>query len=62
MRKNAHRTRLIVVALFFVGILAVLIWRMLDLMVTDRQFLQGQGNARSLRVVDIPAFRGMIID
>ena len=62
MRKNAHRARLLVVAFFFVVILAVLIWRMLDLMVTDRQFLQGQGNARSLRVVDIPAFRGMIID
>ena len=62
MKKNAHRARLIVVALFFVGILSILIWRMLDLMVTDRKFLQGQGNARSLRVVDIPAFRGMIVD
>lgn len=62
MKKNAHRARLLVVAFFFVVILSILIWRMLDLMVTDRQFLQGQGNARSLRVVDIPAFRGMIID
>ena len=62
MNKNAHRARLCVVAFFFVVILGILIWRMLDLMVTDRQFLQGQGNARSLRVVDIPAFRGMIID
>ena len=24
--------------------------------------MQGQGNARSLRVVDIPAYRGMITD
>lgn len=35
---------------------------MLDLTVLHRQFLQGQGNARSLRVVDIPAYRGMITD
>lgn len=62
MKKTAHRARLLAVAFFFVLILGVLIWRMLDLMVVDRQFLQGQGNARSLRVVNIPAFRGMIID
>lgn len=31
-------------------------------MVFDRAFLQGQGNARSLRVVSIPAYRGMIVD
>lgn len=35
---------------------------MVDLTVLHRQFLQGQGNARSLRVVDIPAHRGMIMD
>ena len=62
MKKTAHRARLFAVAFFFVLILVVLICRMLDLMVVNRQFLQGQGNARSLRVVHIPAFRGMIID
>ncbi len=62
MKKAAHRARLLTIVFFFILILAVLIWRMLDLMVVNRQFLQGQGNARSLRVVDIPAFRGMIID
>ncbi len=62
MKTTAHRARLLAIAFFFVLILAALIWRMFDLMVLDRQFLQGQGNARSLRVVDIPAFRGMIID
>ena len=35
---------------------------MVDLTVLHRQFLQGQGNARSLRTVDIPAHRGMITD
>lgn len=62
MKKSFHKARLGVIACFFILVLAALIWRMLDLMVVNRQFLQGQGNARSLRVVDIPAFRGMIID
>lgn len=57
-----HRVRLWVVEFFFILILLALIWRMHDLTVNDRQFLQGQGDARSLRVVDIPAYRGMITD
>lgn len=39
-----------------------LVWRMVDLMVIDHTFLQDQGNARSIRIVDIPAYRGMITD
>ncbi len=62
MKKANHRSRLITVAVFFASLLVVLIWRMVDLTVLHRQFLQGQGNARSLRVVDIPAYRGMITD
>lgn len=57
-----HRARLLVVSSFFLLILVALIWRMYDLTVSDRQFLQGQGNARSLRIIDIPAYRGMITD
>ncbi|MCE3046123.1 MULTISPECIES: penicillin-binding protein 2 [Legionella] len=62
MKKNGHRLRLITVSGFFVLILGVLVWRMLDLTVLHRQFLKGQGDARSLRVQDIPAYRGMITD
>ena len=62
MKEKGHRIRLFVIGFFFIVILSILIWRMLDLMVLDRQFLRGQGNARSLRVVDIPAYRGMITD
>ncbi len=62
MKQTRHKARLLVVSFFFILILAALIWRMVDLTVLDRQFLQGQGNARSLRVVDTPAYRGMIID
>ena len=57
-----HKARLLVVSSFFLLILAALIWRMQDLTVRSRQFLQGQGNARSLRVIEIPANRGMITD
>jgi cell division protein FtsI (penicillin-binding protein 3) len=62
MKKNNHRSRFLVVCLFFFMIFAALLWRMIVLTILDRPFLQGQGNARSLRVVDIPAFRGMILD
>ena len=62
MKKSNHQARLITVATFFLILLAVLIWRMVDLTVLHRKFLQGQGNARSLRVVDIPSYRGMITD
>ncbi|PJD92599.1 MAG: cell division protein [Legionella sp.] len=61
-KKPNHYARLLTVAAFFSVILLILIWRMVDLTVLHRKFLQGQGNARSLRVVDIPAYRGMITD
>lgn len=62
MKRNRHQARLLIVSGFFLLILAILVWRMYDLTIMDRQFLQGQGNARSVRVIDIPAYRGMIID
>lgn len=43
-------------------IVAGLIVRMIDLSVVERLFLQKQGNARSLRVINESAFRGMITD
>lgn len=51
---------------FLLGVLllsaAMLMWRMVDLHVLRHDFLQGQGNARSLRTVSITAHRGMITD
>ncbi len=41
---------------------SALVWRAVDLQVLDRDFLQGQGDARHLRVVAMPAHRGMITD
>ncbi|MCL9685615.1 peptidoglycan D,D-transpeptidase FtsI family protein [Legionella maioricensis] len=62
MKQSRHFARLVTVAAFFSLLLLILIWRMVDLTVLHRKFLQGQGNARSLRVIDIPAYRGMITD
>jgi len=51
----------LLIGLIFVIVLG-LILRMLDLSVLKRHFLQSQGNARVLRTVMTPAFRGMITD
>lgn len=62
IKKSNHYARLMTISGFFSLLLVILIWRMVDLTVLHRQFLQGQGNARSLRTIDIPAYRGMITD
>ena len=41
---------------------AGLLWRLVDLNILDRSFLLRQSKARILRVVNIPAYRGMITD
>lgn len=46
----------------FGALTGVLLWRAVDLQVLDKQFLQNQGDARHLRVVEIPAHRGVITD
>ncbi|MGJ7475337.1 peptidoglycan D,D-transpeptidase FtsI family protein [Pseudomonas fulva] len=49
-----------------VSLLALMVgaicWRIIDLQVVDRDFLKGQGDARSLRHIPIPAHRGLITD
>jgi cell division protein FtsI (penicillin-binding protein 3) len=48
------------------GLLGVMVaaisWRIIDLQVVDRDFLKGQGDARSMRHIPIPAHRGLITD
>ncbi len=41
---------------------ALLLWRGLDLTLTHKDFLQNQGDARYLRVVAMPAHRGIVLD
>jgi cell division protein FtsI (penicillin-binding protein 3) len=50
-----------VLGLFALG-MVVLVARAVDLQVLKKDFLQGQGDARHLRVVSMPAHRGMITD
>jgi len=52
---------LFVIGLLLVG-MAGLVWRMVDLTIIDRAFLKHQGDARSVRSIEIPAYRGMITD
>ncbi|MDR9439369.1 MAG: penicillin-binding protein 2 [Halomonas sp.] len=51
----------VMITLVLVG-LALLTGRIVDLHVFDHPFLQGQGDARTLRTDTIPAHRGMITD
>ncbi len=46
------------ISLAFLGIA----WRLIDLTLFDHDFLQKQGDARSLRIIPLPAHRGMILD
>ena len=56
-----EKRRLLLLCLYLSGML-LLMWRALDLQVLNKDFLQEHGDARALRVVDIPAHRGMILD
>ncbi len=44
------------------GAAGLLTWRAADLTLTHKDFLQGQGDARYLRVLSTPVHRGMILD
>lgn len=58
--------RFLVMALGLLALAILLVWRTLNLQVLNddrgREFLQGQGNARTIRTEKIPAHRGMITD
>lgn len=45
-----------------VSAFVVIGWRVVDLQVFNHDFLNGQGNARTLRVERVNAYRGMILD
>lgn len=57
-----HRWRyfLVVFAMLVVGVF--LSYRALNIQVLENDFLQNEGDARHLRVVELPAHRGMILD
>lgn len=59
--KNSRWRHYFVIGLFFLCILG-LVWRLVFLTILDRDFLTSQGDARTIRLLRIPAYRGMITD
>jgi len=57
-----HLWRFIIILLLFIFFTALIISRLVQLHITETDFLRAQGNARTLRIVDIPSYRGMITD
>lgn len=51
----------VVIAVLALGFI-ILIWRLLDLGIFERNFLLKQSDERTVRVINIPAYRGMITD
>ena len=60
-RRGYPGRRILVLGLFALGI-GTLLWRVADLQLNRKEFLQGQGDARHLRVVAMPADRGQLLD
>jgi cell division protein FtsI (penicillin-binding protein 3) len=56
------RRRSVVVLIAFVLAAGALVARAVQLQVVDNQFLMNQAQARHVRVVEMPAHRGMIVD
>ena len=49
--------------LFFMSLCVLMIaWKVSNLHITDRDFLQGEGDARTIRTVPLVANRGLISD
>jgi len=59
---NPKPWRLIIVSFFFIVLMTLIIARLVQLHIMHTDFLQAQGNARTIRIVDIPSYRGMITD
>ncbi len=60
--KSVYPFRRKFILLSFAAFSALLVWRAVYLHVINKDFLQDHGDARSVRVVSIPAHRGMITD
>lgn len=61
-KKHTYTWRLYFVIALLVAAGLCIVWRLFDLNVLQRSFLLKQSNARSVRDIPIPAYRGMITD
>ena len=62
LKRQVSHWRLKVLASGLLALTAVLLLRAMDLQVLKQDFLQGQGDARQLRTIVEPAYRGLITD
>ena len=62
IRQAQHPVRLWIMLVFFFLIMCALIWRVVDLQLLNNDFLKTHGDARSVRVIEITAHRGVITD
>jgi len=62
LRPPSYRLRFYLIVILLIIAALGLVWRLVDLTLVKRAFLQGQGDARTLRTVAVPAYRGMILD
>ena len=62
VHKPASRYRISTIMLLIFAVPVGLAARAFDLHVSDKEFLQEQGDARSLRTIPVVAHRGMIVD
>jgi len=66
MKQQVHSPvsyfRLLVVVGVVVAVVAVMVWRAVDLHILNKDFLQSQGNARYMRTMPVAAHRGVITD
>lgn len=61
-QQSTYKKRYYIIIFILLVAMCGLLWRLVDLTVVKRAFLQGQGDARTLRTVTIPTYRGMILD
>lgn len=62
MKTKSSNVRFAIIILLSISVVCVLLYRMYDLQVQDNDFLQMQGEMRSMRSVPVQSFRGMIFD
>lgn len=54
--------RFVCLGFLLFAVVAGLVWRMVTLQIFEQGFLRNQGEARTVRVVGIPPYRGMVTD
>lgn len=62
MNRATFTWRLLIIVLLGTGALSAMVFRLWDLQIVDKAFLQAQGSMRAIRTVPITPFRGMILD